>query len=137
MADAGAPRPSLDAILAALGLQPHEVQAFDPDHPGFDAQRPLLVLAPQFDAARALLGERYPAGVRATVVGGGATSTAALRGLPGDADAWLLPGLPPEEDHRALAGLRGVMERLFAPDGCPWDREQTHESLRRFFLEEA
>ena len=33
--------------------------------------------------------------------------------------------------------LLGVMRRLRAPDGCPWDREQTHESLRRYLLEEA
>ncbi len=30
-----------------------------------------------------------------------------------------------------------VMARLRAPDGCPWDREQTHESLRKYMLEEA
>lgn len=29
------------------------------------------------------------------------------------------------------------MRRLLAPDGCPWDREQTPESLKRFVLEEA
>ena len=30
-----------------------------------------------------------------------------------------------------------VMERLLAPDGCPWDREQTLTSLRPFLLEET
>jgi MazG family protein len=30
-----------------------------------------------------------------------------------------------------------VARRLRAPDGCPWDREQTHESLRPYVLEEA
>ncbi len=29
------------------------------------------------------------------------------------------------------------MRRLRAQDGCPWDREQTHESLRPYLLEEA
>lgn len=29
------------------------------------------------------------------------------------------------------------MRRLRAPDGCPWDREQTHETLRPYLLEEA
>ncbi len=29
------------------------------------------------------------------------------------------------------------MRRLRAPDGCPWDKEQTHESLRPYLLEEA
>lgn len=30
-----------------------------------------------------------------------------------------------------------LMARLRAPDGCPWDRAQTHESLKPFLLEEA
>lgn len=30
-----------------------------------------------------------------------------------------------------------TIARLRAPDGCPWDREQTHESLARFLLEET
>src|SRR5580765_2326642 len=30
-----------------------------------------------------------------------------------------------------------VVKRLRARDGCPWDREQTHESLRPYLLEET
>src|SRR5918992_3740516 len=30
-----------------------------------------------------------------------------------------------------------IMRALRAPDGCPWDREQTHASLRPFVLEET
>ncbi|MFZ0216067.1 MAG: nucleoside triphosphate pyrophosphohydrolase [Candidatus Dormiibacterota bacterium] len=30
-----------------------------------------------------------------------------------------------------------IVRRLRAPDGCPWDREQTHRSLRPYLLEEA
>jgi len=30
-----------------------------------------------------------------------------------------------------------IMERLTAPDGCPWDRVQTHESLKRYMIEEC
>jgi len=33
--------------------------------------------------------------------------------------------------------LLEVMDRLLAPDGCPWDREQTHRSLARYLLEET
>ena len=33
--------------------------------------------------------------------------------------------------------LVGIVERLRAPGGCPWDREQTHGSLKRHLLEEA
>src|SRR6266481_5408410 len=33
--------------------------------------------------------------------------------------------------------LVAVQTRLRAPNGCPWDREQTHQSLRTYLLEEA
>lgn len=33
--------------------------------------------------------------------------------------------------------LVDVMKRLRAPEGCPWDREQTHDSLKPYMLEEA
>ncbi|MCX6966447.1 MAG: nucleoside triphosphate pyrophosphohydrolase [Verrucomicrobia bacterium] len=33
--------------------------------------------------------------------------------------------------------LRAIVARLRAPDGCPWDREQTHASLRGCLIEEA
>lgn len=128
---------SLDVICASLDLPPHAVQAFDPAHIAFDAQRPLLVLAPQFEVARPELRRRYPVSKVARVVHAGVAEDTSVAALPLDADAWLLPALAPEEDLRGLAGLRGVMERLFAPDGCPWDREQTHESLRRYLLEET
>ncbi len=129
--------PSLDALIAALGLAPHEVQAFDPAHPRFDAARVLLVLAPQFEAARPLLRVRYAPDAVARVARANAVETTTVATLPLDADAWLLPSLRPEEDRASIEGLRGVMERLFAPDGCPWDREQTPQTLRRYLLEEA
>lgn len=31
----------------------------------------------------------------------------------------------------------GIIARLRAPGGCPWDREQTHETLKKYFLEET
>ncbi len=37
----------------------------------------------------------------------------------------------------ALGGLAAIMARLRSDDGCPWDREQTHESLKIHLLEEA
>ncbi|MCR4397572.1 MAG: nucleoside triphosphate pyrophosphohydrolase [Firmicutes bacterium] len=36
-----------------------------------------------------------------------------------------------------LDPLVGVVERLRGEEGCPWDREQTHESLRQYVIEEA
>lgn len=37
----------------------------------------------------------------------------------------------------AFRRLYATVERLRAPDGCPWDRQQTHHSLRPYLLEEA
>ena len=38
---------------------------------------------------------------------------------------------------QSLRALNEVVERLRAPGGCPWDREQTHRSLRPYLLEET
>jgi len=38
---------------------------------------------------------------------------------------------------RAFANLAGIVRRLRAPGGCPWDREQTHGSLKPFVIEET
>jgi XTP/dITP diphosphohydrolase/tetrapyrrole methylase family protein/MazG family protein len=37
----------------------------------------------------------------------------------------------------AIDDLRRTMARLRAPDGCPWDREQTHETLARHLIDEC
>jgi tetrapyrrole methylase family protein/MazG family protein len=37
----------------------------------------------------------------------------------------------------AFEALVGIMHRLRAPGGCPWDREQSHESIKRYLIEEA
>ena len=36
-----------------------------------------------------------------------------------------------------ITKLTALMERLRAPEGCPWDREQTMQSLTPFIIEEA
>ena len=41
----------------------------------------------------------------------------------------------PSRPGESLADLVAIMARLLAPDGCPWDREQTHDSLRKHLLE--
>ena len=39
--------------------------------------------------------------------------------------------------YKNLEELISVIRRLRAPDGCQWDREQTHQSLKPNMLEEA
>ena len=48
--------------------------------------------------------------------------------------------MPEPEDPPFSPGVGAIFEvvaRLRAPGGCPWDREQTHESLRPYLLEET
>lgn len=48
--------------------------------------------------------------------------------------------IPPVPDHllnHTFSNFREVIRRLRAPDGCPWDREQTHESLKMHSIEEV
>lgn len=42
-----------------------------------------------------------------------------------------------EAIHDPFARLRVIMKRLLDPGGCPWDREQTHETLKQYLIEEA
>jgi tetrapyrrole methylase family protein/MazG family protein len=36
-----------------------------------------------------------------------------------------------------FAKLAALQRRLYGPGGCPWDRKQTHQSLRKYLIEEA
>src|ERR1700754_4233688 len=42
-----------------------------------------------------------------------------------------------EEIARNLMEAVQIMARLRGPDGCPWDREQTFDSIKRYTLEET
>ncbi len=46
-------------------------------------------------------------------------------------------GVPRFLAQTPLDRLEAIMLRLLAPGGCPWDREQTHSSLRPYVVEEA
>ncbi|MBQ8160768.1 MAG: hypothetical protein IJ083_08435 [Clostridia bacterium] len=49
-----------------------------------------------------------------------------------------LPAVPLLEKERfSVSDLEEIMERLRGEDGCSWDRAQTHETLRKYLLEEA
>jgi uncharacterized protein YabN with tetrapyrrole methylase and pyrophosphatase domain len=49
----------------------------------------------------------------------------------------VLAPLEPFADLASIETVMRIVERLRAPNGCPWDREQTHASLRPHLLEEA
>jgi tetrapyrrole methylase family protein/MazG family protein len=51
--------------------------------------------------------------------------------------AHYLPQLEPLSNIASPHALPWLVARLRAPDGCPWDREQDHLSLRKFLIEES
>jgi NTP pyrophosphatase (non-canonical NTP hydrolase) len=85
----------------------------------------------------AVLARAYPADHPVGRFGSEAGTTVGAL-IPGDLAAPLYLG--PIGPHAASAGpwaMPAISARLRAPDGCPWDREQTHQSLRKHLLEEA
>lgn len=42
-----------------------------------------------------------------------------------------------QKERYGIADLHEIVRLLRSPDGCPWDKEQTHRSIRNDFLEEA
>jgi len=91
------------------------------DRHSFNTIRPvLLVLDAEPDMA--LLRKHYGPDVRLEAIG---PRYAAL------------PAMDPIVDLSSVAAVTRIAERLRAPDGCPWDREQTHQTLRPHLLEEA
>ena len=43
----------------------------------------------------------------------------------------------PRKENYSMAALQELVRLLRSPEGCPWDRVQTHESIRSSFLEET
>ena len=85
----------------------------------------------------AVLNRLYPAGHPVGRFGTSDGTTIAALGPDDLATPLYLSPVAPEE---ALAGpwsMPWIGDRLRLPDGCPWDREQTHDSLRGHLLEEA
>lgn len=45
--------------------------------------------------------------------------------------------IPSAREMRTFNGLRRIIATLRGPEGCPWDRVQTHRTLRPYLIEEA
>ena len=73
-----------------------------------------------------------PDGARATL-----TAIEKGIGIDGESIALLVPPLPPLAALASPWAMPWLSARLRAPDGCPWDREQTHGSLAKHLIEEA
>jgi tetrapyrrole methylase family protein/MazG family protein len=140
----------VDVALAALRIDGANLQVCDAHDVRVDTWRPALfgqVYGSGVASALKLqLLEWYPPEHPVRVLSRLGTAEERLEEVPlaeldhrpfGYLDAVYVPPLEPVDDVRRLDGLVEVVRRLNAPDGCPWDREQTHETLRPHLLEET
>ena len=114
-----------------------------------DTARPLIVLldtAPnetqlpgRLGVGWELLTRLYGAERSVTLLPGGSASTVAACSAGGAAEsqAIYVAGLTPLDALATPWTMPWLSARLRAPDGCPWDREQTHASLAKHLIEEA
>jgi tetrapyrrole methylase family protein/MazG family protein len=146
----------VDAACAALGLDPlarglqiadatdlarQHFPRLDPDQPALIGQ--LYSRAVASDCKLTLLALYPPEHALTRVDAAGTTkqtiATVGLAELDHSDHFGLLTTLylPPLPRPSSLHALAEIVAHLRAPAGCPWDREQTHQSLRQDFLEEC
>jgi tetrapyrrole methylase family protein/MazG family protein len=145
----------IEPTLAALGIDAiNGLQVFDAieiaamHHPPLNPERPAL-LAQVYNRQVAsdlklTLMNQYPDDFEVVLVHGAGTDDASSERVP-------LYEIDRSERIRYLTALyvpalgvytsferfQEIIAHLRAPEGCPWDREQTHLSLRRYLLEET
>ena len=140
----------VDVAASAVGLDFGTIQVCDAIEFSVDTRRPALVHQ-LYDrdvvtALKLTLLDLYPADHPVTLLSALGTEREALEQLRlaeldhrafGYLDTLFVPALAPLENVRSFDGLLHVVRTLLSPEGCPWDREQTHLSLRPHLLEET
>jgi tetrapyrrole methylase family protein/MazG family protein len=136
----------LDALAGLQLVDATELAALH--HPGLNPDLPALI-AQLYDQSLAsdvklTLMNLYPDEHPVTLVRGAGTDraqvlTAPLYELDRQPEVDHLTSLyvPPLPRPSSLEAFQDTIARLRAPGGCPWDREQTHQSLRPHLLEET
>jgi tetrapyrrole methylase family protein/MazG family protein len=128
-------------IADALELAGRHHPAFQPDAPALAAQ--LYSNAIAGDVKLTLMNQ-YPDEHQVALIHAAGTLDELVEWLPlfeldrsphiAHLTALYVPALP---QSSAFETLQEIVAHLRAPEGCPWDREQTHQSLRANLLEET
>ncbi len=128
-------------LMDALELLSAYHPPFPPDSPVLIAQLFSSMVAGE---VKITLMAQYPDEHLVTLVHGAGTQDQIIEELPlyqidQSPHTGLLTSLylPPLGDFTSFEGFQNLIAHLRAPEGCPWDREQTHQSLRINLLEEA
>ncbi|ALS75517.1 MazG family protein [Planococcus rifietoensis] len=146
----------LDAIFGALRIDPIEgfqlVDGIGLDSDRLNMTEHILIaqVYDQFSASEVKLSlmEKYPEDYPVTIVTAAGATSERLRTVPlheldrsAEIDNLTTVYVPPATEQtqrlKEWQTFREIIAKLRSPEGCPWDREQTHESLRPYLLEEA
>jgi tetrapyrrole methylase family protein/MazG family protein len=129
------------SIIDALELTNNHHPPFPPDTPAIIAQIYSKTIASEI---KLLLMEVYPDKHPVKMVHRAGTPNALVESIPlfkidhsphiGLLTTLYIPSLGPDTSFESF---QDIITHLRAPDGCPWDREQTHQSLRPHLLEET
>ena len=122
-------------LLDAQTLSSAHVPPYPPDMPvlytGIDSSELALQL-------KTVLLTTYPKEHVVSVVENGKKKDVNIADLGDDAysesTCWFIP---PLGEGTSFESFAEIIAHLRAPDGCPWDKEQTHETLRKHLLEES
>jgi len=145
----------LEPVFAALGLDPYprlilvdaielsqaHIPAFPPDTPVLVAQVYSRLVAAE---VKMTLNTVYPDKHPVRLVHAAGAEDEIIEDIPlyeidRSEHIGLLTVLyvPPLGEGTSFEAFQEIVAHLRAPDGCPWDREQTHESLRMHLMGEA
>jgi tetrapyrrole methylase family protein/MazG family protein len=145
----------IEPSLAALGLDALDgvfvadaLDLAESHHPPFSPDRPALIgqiYSPLVASdVKLTLMNQYPADHGVTLIHGAGSADQRLESRPlhevdhsrayGPRTTLFVPPLP---SPSAFESFQETVAHLRAPEGCPWDREQTPQSLRPHLLEEA
>ena len=129
------PSPSKLTLLEAQTLTDAHVPSFPTDMPALIMNVDSQELALQM---KKVLLTTYPKEHVVRMVVGGKMKEESIDDESGDdfgnEVCWYIPSLGEGTSFESFAE---IIAHLRAPDGCPWDKEQTHESLRKHLLEES
>jgi len=145
----------LEPVCSALGLDPHpklvltdSLYLASLEIPFFPASVPAMIsnLRPGLEASdlKLTLMNNYPDEYPVKLIHNAGMPDELIEEIPlYMLDQSLHTGLmttlylPARENGRSFEDFQQIIARLRAPDGCPWDREQTHLSLRPYLLQES
>lgn len=144
----------ISPILVALGLDGLELQIVDATEMASDWHPPLRIDGPAIlgqlydrdtaSGVKLALMNAYPDNHEVVLVRAAGSPEQVVRRVPlymldrqEEIDHLTSLYVPPHPDAVSLETFQDTVAHLRSAEGCPWDREQTHQSLRETLLEET